>query len=333
MPAGQLAHNILGSQRALVDRVTLVNAIRFPFMAQVPKGPTVDNLKYEWPADLFEDPEDNAVVDGTDVSEFDNAAENYGVLSNRIQWLRDAAMVSKLSQNVQNQAGVKDKRAYAIKKKLEKLWRDLECAFCSDNEMVVGTGAAANKLRGLGTWISSSAQSVEAVPTAFLTASAAIHSGTIAQLTEDVFQTLLTGIWSKTGQIKRYTLLCGSTLRSVFTGYTKTSSGSTNTQANVRTYDTKLAGKKITATIDVYEGDFGTVEIVPSHWLAQFTSSAANLRRGYIIDWELLDVVWKQMPQVMPLTDDGGGPRFCVDAIAGLRCYNPQGLGKISSTS
>ncbi len=333
MAAGQLAQNILGSQRALVDRVTLVNAIKFPFMAMVPKGPTVDNLKYEWPVDKFEDPEDQAVVDGTDVNEFSNAAEDYGVLSNRIQWLRDSAMVSKLSQDVQNQAGIKNKKAYAIKKKLEKLWRDIETAFCSDNEMQVGTGSVGNKLRGLGVWVQSTAQSVEAVPTDFLTGSAAIHTGTIAQLTEDVFQGLLTGIWANTGQISRYTLLCGSTLRSAFTAYTKTSSGSTNTQAAIRTYDTKLAGKKITATIDVYEGDFGTVEIIPSHWLAYFTSAAANLRRGYIIDWNMLDCVWKQMPKVEPLPDLGGGPRFLVDAIVGLRCYNPQGLGKISSTS
>lgn len=331
--AGTLVQNVRGSQRELVDRVTLVNSQTYPFMASCNKGPTVANVNYEWPVDKFEDAEDNAIVDGRDVTSFDDALEQYEVLNNRVQWVREDAMVSKLSQDVQNQAGVRDKKAYSVKKKIEKLWRDIETAFCSDNEMQVGTGAVPNKLRGLGVWIQATAQSVSPVPTAYLTPSGNIHSGTIAALTESVWQGLLQNIWENSTDDTVYTMFCGATLKRAITGFTNTDTGATNVFAPVRTYEQMASEKKIVNVVDYYEGDFGKVELIPTRYNAKLTSAAATTRRGYIMNMKNVDLVWKQMPQVQALPDLGGGPRFCVDGIVGLRLYNPLSHGKISSTS
>lgn len=331
--AGTLVQNVRGDQRALVDRVTLVNAQSYPIMASVNKGETINNVLYEWPVDKYEDAEDNAVVDGKDVDVFDDALSQYEVLSNRVQWLREEAMVSKLSQDVQNQAGVRDKRAYSVKKKIEKLWRDIESAFGSDNEMQVGTGTLPNKLRGLGVWIQNGAQTVNPVPAAYRTPSASIHTTALSNLTESAWQALLQSIWENSHDDITYTAFVGATLKRHITGYTNTSTGSTNVVAPVRTYEQMADTKKIVNVIDYYEGDFGRVELVPTRYNAKLTSTAANTRRGYILSMKNVDLVWKQMPQVQPLPDLGGGPRFCVDAIVGLRLYNPLSHGKVSSTS
>jgi hypothetical protein len=101
----------------------------------------------------------------------------------------------------------------------------------------------------------------------------------------------------------------------------------------LRTYASDATSKTIMNTVDRFVGDFGVLEVIPTAWLAKFTSAAANIRRGYILDSALIDLVWKQMPQVKPLEDQGGGPRFLVDGIVGLRVYNPRGLGAVTSTS
>ncbi len=126
-----------GSQRDLMDAITMVDAKETPFMAMVSKGTAPVNALYEWPVDKQETPGHNAVADGTAadiaVADFDNAQTSYDICSNRVQWFRRQAMVGKLAQNVQNQAGIKDHYAHAVTKKLTQLKRDAEVRFCADS--------------------------------------------------------------------------------------------------------------------------------------------------------------------------------------------------------
>ena len=109
--------------------------------------------------------------------------------------------------------------------------------------------------------------------------------------------------------------------------------------------------------MDVYEGDFGTLELVPTLWnsygfgassLDTSATAAQGFTQtgtfsgsdcvdpqldgktkgyGYVLDWNLLELRFNQMPQVQELPDLGGGRRFAVDMITGLVCKNPLGLG------
>ena len=156
MAGGLMVSQVLGSQRSILDRVVIRNAKKMPVTALIKKGPTVDNMMYEWPLDIYDDARANAVAEGKDVDAFDNQAKNYAVVANRVQWVRRPWMVGKLAQDVQNQAGISDKRAYQVKKALDHLMQDIEAAICSDNDVVAGSGALADQARAIGTWISSS---------------------------------------------------------------------------------------------------------------------------------------------------------------------------------
>ena len=48
---------------------------------------------------------------------------------------------------------------------------------------------------------------------------------------------------------------------------------------------------------------------------------------------DLLEMRFNQMPAVTSLTDNGGGPRFSVDAILGLCVKNPLALGAFKLAS
>jgi hypothetical protein len=335
---GVLAQDIVGSRRDISDVVTMVDAKGTPFSSMVPKDSQVyENLLMEWPVDAEETPGENAVIEATDVTDFSNPNANYGVLNNRMQWMRRTAMVGKLAQNAQNQAGVKDKKARAIAKKIKQLKRDMEIRFCGDTEMVVGTGAVANRTRGIGVWIQNGAQTVNPVPAAYRTPSASISTTATASITDAIVQAVMTSQYGQTGVKKTYSTFCGTTFKGVFKNLQQTQFGSTNVSSSIRTYEQDGASKKIVATVDIYEGDFGTYELIPSLWLAYAedgTSVAATTAcRAYALDMDMWAVRNNQMPQVMPLPDLGGGPRFQVDAITGLVCWSPLGEGKFASTS
>lgn len=334
MAAGQLAQDVLGQQRALVDRVTVVNAWKMPFLGMVRKGTQpISNLLDEWPVDKYQVPTNTPVVDGTDVTTFSNANKNYRVLANRLQWNREEAMVSKLTEDATNQAGIKDPLANAVVFKMEQLWRDVEAACCSDNPAQEGTGTVPNMARGLGDWIVSTAQSYLPVPTEYLTPSGSINTTAMASLTENDIQSVLKSRYDVTGEISRLTFLVGPELKRTISNMTRVQTSTSNVMSIIRVYNQDSAKKQIINVVDEFVGDFGILEIVPTQWNAYFTSSAAQQRRGYVLDMTKTEIVWKQMPKTMPLPDQGGGPRFCVDAIWGLRMYNPQAFGKFAATS
>ena len=417
-----------GSQRDLLDAITMVDAKETPFMAMVPKGTAPINALYEWPADKQETPGHNAVADGTGadiaVADFDNAQTSYDILSNRVQWFRRQAMVGKLAQNVQNQAGIKDHYAHAVTKKLTQLKRDAEVRFCSDSiwagnttsstavDTTVrlydgrahsnstasvaegGSGTAAgttigNRTRCLGEFINPK-NNEDAIPSAYkcpdgnvyeMVKGGSTHEGSAdsddtgleddsaasplaSALTESQVENVLQSIYEQVGKTQNLTLLAGPNLKKRFKDFTQTQFGANGTTnvasaSSIRSYNADLKDKRIISTVDVYEGDFGTLELVPTLWNAfafgasqlgttvpatgGFTQAASATLSGsdcfdpqldgkakgygYVIDWNLLELRFNQMPQVQELPDLGGGRRFAVDMITGLVCKNPLGLG------
>ena len=416
-----------GSQRDLMDAITMVDAKETPFMAMVSKGTAPVNALYEWPVDKQETPAHNAVADGTAadiaVGDFDNAQTSYDICSNRVQWFRRQAMVGKLAQNVQNQAGIKDHYAHAVTKKLTQLKRDAEVRFCADSifagdttsstavdktvrlydarahsnsaatvaEGGSGTAAGAtlgNRTRSLGEFINP-ANNEDAIPTAYkcpdgnvfeVDKTSSTHEGTAdsgdsgietdkaapaplaSALTESQVESVLQSIYEQTGKTQNLTLLCGPNLKKRFKDFTQTQFGSDGTtnvasSSSIRSYNANLADKRIISTVDIYEGDFGTLELVPTLWNSYgFGASSLDTSApagggftqtgtfsgsdcvdpqldgktkgyGYVLDWDLIELRFNQMPQVQELPDLGAGRRFSVDMIAGLVVKNPLGLG------
>lgn len=337
MAAGVLLHQITGQPREILDRVLITNAKKFPLMAILPKGPVVDTVHYEWPLDTYEDPTDNAAIDGTDIPDQDNAQSNYTIAANRMQWLRDRAMVGELAE-VEAQAGIKNKRGYAIKKKMEKLYRDIEVMLGSDNDVQTGSGSQPNKCRGIGKWMTTAlATSGYALGTDFTPTAGQLNTTATASLAESDVQAILQETWLRGNaeDSDEYSLVCGANLRKRFTSFTQYASG-TNTYATARFYSADLQKKVIWATIDRFEGDFGKVNLIPTHWNWHTSvggTANGNLARGYGLKPSKWELIWKWMPKIKPLPDGGGGERFMVHAYVGLRALHPGANFAFKATS
>jgi hypothetical protein len=90
----------------------------------------------------------------------------------------------------------------------------------------------------------------------------------------------------------------------------------------------------LVSNVSFYEGDFSTVEIVPSLLLAINASTDAEKHaRGYIMNADHLMLRYGRRPRFQELEDMGGGPRGLIDAIVSLAVMTPKAMGKFNATA
>lgn len=326
----------VGKREQLLDAITMVDAKKYPLFSMAKKGPAPRNTLVEYQVDGMPAPSFDGVLDGEDVTTHENLAENRARLGARVQIFRRSPMTSLLAEEVSDVAGIgqKGEQARGVRKALEALKRDIECAACSDRESQVEVKPNPYRLRGLGRWIQSTAQADLAVPAAYRVPTASIDTTATGSLTEANVNAVLQSMWDQTGNDKTFTLLSGRALRARFSTFMQIQTASTNVMSAIRTMTMNAEEKKICATIDVWEGDFGTLELVPSHFLANDnTDTAVQRARGYVLDTDLVELAFHTYPKRKPLPDLGGGPRELVYAIATLLVKNPLGLGGFKATS
>ncbi len=321
----------------LANIIARVDAKNTPVQSMIPKGEPLSNTLMEWQADDFEDPNsDMAAEDGVDVDSFSNASPNRALLQGRAMKIRDSAMVSDFADEISDVAGLsKGELAESIMKKLKRLARAIEAFICGDQEAQVGAAGTPDQFRGLGKWIQNSAQAVYPVDPNYLTPAASIDTTAMASLTDTMVGDVMESAYTKSGDISEFELVCGPKLRRAVSAMVTKVSGATNTFSQIRTFNTEFKGK-LGSVVQQFDGDFGKMNVHPTLWNAHSGfggSSAANLRRGYLLRMQFLSMHYKRMPRVKQLEDRGGGPRFLVDAILGFKVTNPLGLGAFKATT
>jgi hypothetical protein len=168
------------------------------------------------------------------------------------------------------------------------------------------------------------------VAAAFRTPAASINATATGSLTETEVQAVLQSMYQVTGTMNSMMLVCGPELKRAFTGFTRFAGGTDNKAGlSVRTFTQSAESKKIVASIDSFHGDFGVLDIVPSLFLAKDQVEASQLRRGYVLSSEMLELRYGRRPRFQELEDAGGGKRALVDAIAALVCHEPQRIGQV----
>jgi len=330
--AGLFEINQIGKREDLLDLLTRVDEKATPFMSLVNKGATPRNTYIEWPVDIYDAPSLGGTVDGSDVSSYENHAANRALLSSYLQTFRRTAQVSRLAQEVSDVAGVSDEIAEAIAKKGVELLRDMEATCLSDQEHQADDGSDPYLLRGLGVWIRDTAniaaQTSHQVPAAYRPAAGQYITTATASLTETSIQSLLQTIWSSTGMMGDYKLLCDATLRRAFTDFTRTIATAGYSSRN---FDFAGDAKKVSNSTTIFEGDFGTVEVIADNFIgynAAGTSQTAG--RGYLLDMDKIDLRINKNPAVEKFEDRGGGERFLIEARAALQVRNPIGLAQFN---
>jgi len=321
----------VGKREDLADYISLVDAKDTPIVSMAPKGNKPGNTLLQWQADNMPAAVTTGSVDGEDVSSYENLNSGRAIISNYIQVFQRAIRVSPLAVDVSVVAGLRDELAGMVAKGIKLLKRDMEATVSSNNDAQADNGTVPYLTKALGTWISTSGGSTLQVPSAYRTPSASIATTATASLTETNIQAVLTSIYGQTGTFKEYDGVVGTNLKRAFSNLLFTTTLSSTSTVGVtgaggtaiRTFSRDANSDAYIASVDIFEGDFGRIKLHPS----LFMPDADN---GYVLDMELLELRYTNLPEVTELPDAGGGPARLIKAVAGLVVKNPLGLGKFA---
>lgn len=329
------SYNVAGDREDLTDFLTILEPEDCPKTSTFSKTSKVTNTYQTWQADTLAAVDFSGVLEGADVTAFNNEAANRARFGNYVQTFRRPWMVSRL-QEASDPAGVSSEVANSKIKAMREIKRSFEAAVGSDNEMQADTGAVPWKTRGLGKWIQATAQSTNPVPTAFLTPSANIDTTATGSLTESLFNDVFQSIFQQNGGRRNYTLFAGPNLKRAISKFQRQEGTTTSNSYRVMQ---DADEKKVTLNVTVYDGDFHTVAIVPDLFNglldgASVTSTTNQQKaRGYVIDPTLVGIGYMLGVESEELEDQGGGRRGFVSATLLLMVKNPKGLGKFAGSS
>lgn len=273
---------------------------------------------HEWSRDALRAPNaDNAALDGDEASA--SAKSPPQRVGNYCQIFQDTVIVSGRAEIV-DKAGKKSEVAYQKGKMYKELQRDFEKAIVSSNVAVLGSGAVAPKMAGLGVMLyTNAAHGVGGSTVAHTSGAATVAptAGTARALTETIYKGALQTTYISAGKVPKavYFSPAHKQVASAFTGI-----------AQMR-YEVKGDNQgTIIGAADVYVSDFGAVSHVPHYMMA----SSTNV---YGLDLSEVKVVYLRPYASKELGKTGDSERHQCLLDASLRVEAEKACFKISDLS
>lgn len=323
----------------LSSLLSIIDKKSTPFLSEVKKGSAPRNSLLEWGVDKHKinnvqaatytgGVSDKIPVDGEDTTSAD--FENYDDRAKcqvYVQYARRFPKVSRLADMTSDIAGVgfKKEMSNSIAKALVTHKRDIESTLCSSQETNQESSSDPYQTRGLGKWVSSTAQATLPVPVSFLTPSTSIKTSSAATAKEEDIRDILQSIYEQTGESdKTFFGLCGTAVKKTISEFTLFSPRTNNLVVSNRDTDEG----RLSAAIDIIETDFGTVGLQLSSFLEQDARSAgaydATVGQGtlFILNKPQLEVSFAENTNVRELPDLGGGARSLIESVFALKSYS-----------
>jgi hypothetical protein len=303
----------IANREDLDSKLTMLDAGQYPLTMLCKRGARPKSALFEWPIDEYDDPNTDGVVEGQDLTTFDDKFEAVAVLNGRVQRFLRSWRVTKEQEMAESAGNQNSIRAKA--KAMTELKRDFEKALASDNDSVAGVAGTAAKMRGLDTWIASAGPSD--VPAQYRTPAASI----ITALTEITLNDVLRSMHDQKNGVANVTMVNGSRVQQEVAEFTRTDNNASEAVYHVHQ---AAESKKVTLSVKVFDSDFGLVKMVNAN------SKCQSTLKGFLLDPNFLELRYQQEPGGVELPDLGGGPRGYVDMFASLAMRDPRSAGKVT---
>lgn len=286
-------YDAAGLREDLIDLITNISPTETPMLTRFGKV-RASGKYHEWQTDALAAAAKNAVVEGADATAPSLTATSR--TGNYCQISREVWAVTDTMEAVKK-AGRGSEYAYQMAKKMKELARDMEY------DIVNGTGnsgasGTARELKGVLSWITT-------------TNTTGTGTGSEA-LTESMYNDTLQAIYEQGGN-PDVTYANGFNKR-------KISAFSTPSTRNINVED-----KRLIATVDVYESDFGLQQIILDRYMAADTVVPMEEDKFKVAF--LRPVKYKELP------DNGGGPKGQWEVEYTIESLNEKASGKITQLS
>jgi len=244
-----LTFSAVGNREDLLDKITNISPTDVPFTSMIEET-TAKGTFHEWQTDALAAAAGNAQLQGDDVT-FAAATPTVRA-GNRTQISRKEVIVSGTQEAV-DKAGRNSEIVYQMSKRRDELKRDKEFVLCSNQAPVTGNSSTAPQLRPLCGWFTTNVN--RGAGGANGSTVAAATDGTQRALTLAMVTDAQQAAWTQGG--KPTFLMCGPKQRTVLTTLFGT--------AATKFY--AVEDKKMVATIQAFEGDFGLVKVVTNRFV------------------------------------------------------------------
>lgn len=313
-----ITYNYNNIREDLSDYVYKISPLETPGMQAVGRKGKWNNTFHEWPVvELAAANGNNAQVEGADVS--NDATTTPFRRGNYSQIMTKTKGVSTTDEAVKG-AGDVQRMAKQVLYATQELKRDMEARLMGSGALIANSGSASvarqtasiaaflqtNVSRGSGGTNGTLSGTTNGYP------NGAEGAGTPRSLTETMFKTQIQGAWTQGGN---------PDLALVPPSQKVNISGFTGNATRFK----KAEDKKLVAAIDVYDSDFGEIQIVPDRFMAT--------DRVLLIDRELVEVGWLQGMRNQPLAKTGLSERRLISCEWGVVVGNEKGLGMVTDLS
>ena len=298
-----------GEREDLSDIIYSISPTDTPFMSNVGKNKATA-VYHEWQTDaLAAAASNNHQIEGDEVAF--NAMTATTRLGNRTQISRKAVIVSGTLEAV-SKAGRNNEMAYQISKASKELKRDMETTLLLNQAPVTGNDTTARKLAGIETWIAtntnkaSAGSPTPADPTGDGTDVRVV--GTQRAFTEAQLKDVVKKCWDSGGDPSM--IMLGSFNKQKLSGFT---GGSTR-------FD-PAENKRLVASVDIYESDFGALTAVPNRF--------QQARSAYVLQPDMFAVSFLRDFQLADLAQSGDAQKKFLLAEYTLESRNQAASGGI----
>jgi len=298
-----------GEREDLSDIIYSISPTDTPFMSNVGKNKATA-VYHEWQTDaLAAAASNNHQIEGDEVAF--NAMVATTRVGNRTQISRKAVIVSGTLEAV-SKAGRNNEMAYQISKASKELKRDMETTLLLNQAPVTGNDTTARKLAGIETWIAtntnkaSAGSPTPADPTGDGTDVRVV--GTQRAFTEAQLKNVVKKCWDSGGDPSM--IMLGSFNKQKLSGFT---GGSTR-------FD-PAENKRLVASVDIYESDFGALTAVPNRF--------QQARSAYVLQPDMWAVSFLRDFQLADLAQSGDAQKKFLLAEYTLESRNQAASGGI----
>jgi hypothetical protein len=312
-------YNVTTIREDLQDAMISISPMDTPFLSAIGRK-SVTNTYFEWPVVELATPAANRVVEG-EAAPGNDAPINAVRLSNYTQISDKVVEVSDTADAVNGAADVQTV-AKQVALALKSLKRDLELMMTSSIAASAGSASAARASAGLAAFLRTNVSRGSGGANGTLSGTtagypnAAPTDGTARALTEDMLKTVIASCWNNGAEPS--IVLCGSAVKqkisSTFTG-------------SATKYQDMTATKTLSAAIDIYVSDFGTLQIVPSRFLETRTVAARDV---FVLDPNYARAAYLSNVSQKPLARTGHSERRLIAVEMGLQVDTEKAHGVIA---
>jgi len=257
-------YQTVGIREDLADIIYNISPTETPFMSGVAKNKAT-NTTHQWQTDALADVAANAAVEGDDIAYETLAATSKE--TNYTQISTKGIQVSGTNDAVTS-AGRNNELAYQVAKAAKELKRDMETALLSNVAKAAGDATTARTLGGVQTWIETNVDAGAGGSGAGN--GAARVDGTQRAFTEDQLKGVLRDCYNQGGNPNM--IMVGAFNKQKLSGFT---GGSTRFDA--------AEDRRLITSIDVYESDFGTMQVAPNRFIRGANGTAAKVGQDALI--------------------------------------------------